>query len=72
MKFYEAICHFMIFVNKSKESVVAIGKSTIKESKYEKLLSVTFDTKLSFTKHVQDLWKKAHQKFYALTQISII
>ena len=55
MKFNEANCHFMIFANKSKESVVAIGKSTIKESEYEKLLAVIFDKKLCFTQHVQDL-----------------
>ena len=44
--------HFMIFGNKSKDLVVAIGKSTFKESEHEKLLG--------FTKHVQDFCKKAH------------
>ena len=58
MKLNEEKCHFMIFGNKSKESVVTIGKSTIKESEHEKLLGVTFDKKLSFTKHVQDLCKR--------------
>ena len=42
MRLNEEKCHFMIFGNKSKDSVVAIGKSTIKESEYEKLLGVTF------------------------------
>ena len=41
MKLNEEKCHFMIFGNKNKDSVVAIGKSTIKESEYEKLLGVT-------------------------------
>ena len=60
----------MIFGSKSKDSVVAIGKSTIKESEYEKLLGVTFDKKLSFTKHVQDLCKKAQQKLHRLARLS--
>ena len=70
MKLNEEKCHFIIFGNKSKESVVTIGKSTIKESEYEKLLGVTFDKKLSFTKHVQDLCKKANQKLHALARLS--
>ena len=70
MKLNEEKCHLMIFGNKSKDSLVAIGESTIKESKYEKLLGVTFDKKLSFTKHVQDLCKKAHQKLHALARLS--
>ena len=69
MKLHEETCHFMIFGNKSKDSVVAIGKSTIKESECQKLLGVTFDKKLSFTKHVPDLCKKAHQKLHALARL---
>ena len=70
MKLNKEKCHFMIFGNKSKESVVTIGKSTIKESEHEKLLGVTFDKKLSFTKHAQDLCKKADQKLHALARLS--
>ena len=69
MKLNEENCHFMIFSNKSKDSVIAIGKSNIKESEYKKLLGVTFDKKLNFTKHVQDLCKKAHQKLHALARL---
>ena len=50
MKLNEEKCHFMIFGNKSEDSAITIGQSTIKESEYEKLLGVTFDKKL--TKHV--------------------
>ena len=39
-------------------------------SEYEKLLGVTFDKKLNFTKHVQDLCKKAHQQLHALARLS--
>ena len=69
MKLNEEKCHSMIFGNKSKDSVVAIGKS-IQRSEYEKLLGVAFDKTLSFTKHLQDLCKKAHQKLHALAQLS--
>jgi len=61
----------MIFGNKRKGAVAAIGKSTIKESECEKLLGIAFDKTLSFTKHVQDLCKKAHQKLHALVRLSI-
>ena len=70
MALNEEKCHFMIFGNKSKDSVVAIGKSTIKESECEKLLGVTFDKKLSFKKHVQDLCKEAQQKLHVLARFS--
>ena len=33
-------------------------------------MGVTFDKKLSFTKHVQDLCKKANQKLHALARLS--
>ena len=62
----------MIFGNKSKDLAVAIGKSTIKENEYEELLGVTFDKKLNFTKHVQDLSQKAHQKCMRLPDYLII
>ena len=70
MKLNEDKCHLMIFGNKCKDPVVNIGKSTSKESDYEKLLGVTFDKKLSFTKHVEDLRKKANQKLHALARLS--
>ena len=54
----------------SKDAIVAIGESTIKDSEYEKLLGVIFDKKLNFKKHVQDLCKKAHQKLHVLAQLS--
>ena len=70
MKLNEEKCHFMIFGNKSKDYVITIGKSTIKESEYEKLLAVTFDKKLNSTKRVQDIYTKAHQKLHALARLS--
>ena len=70
MKLNEDKCHLMIFGNKCKDSVVNIGNSTIKEGDYEKPLGVTFDKKLSFTKHVEDLCKKANQRLHALARLS--
>ena len=47
----------MIFGDKSTEATVTIGNSRISESDYEKLLGVTFDKKLRFKEHVEDLSK---------------
>ena len=61
-KLDEEKCHLMIIGSKSRDSVVTIGKSIIKESEYEKLLGLTFDKRLNFTEHVRDLCKKANQQ----------
>ena len=46
-----------LFGSKCKDAVVTIGNSIIKDSDYEKPFGVSFDRKLSFTKHVEDLCK---------------
>ena len=61
MKLNEEKCHLMIFGNKNKDAIVVNGKSTIKESEFERLLGLTFD---------RDLCKKAHQKLLALARLS--
>ena len=45
MKLNEEKCNFMIFGNKGEDSVVTIGKSTVKESDQGKLLGATFEKK---------------------------
>ena len=70
MKLNEEKLYVIISGNISEDSVAAIGKSIIKESEYDIFLGITFDKKLSFTKHVQDLCKKAHQKLHALARRS--
>ena len=70
LKLNDDKCHLMIFGDKSTEATVSIGNSRINESDYEKLLGVTFDKKLSFKKHVEDLSKKANQKLHALARLS--
>ena len=57
LKLNDDKCHLMIFGDKSTEAAVSIGNSRINESEYKKLLGVTFDKKLSFKKHVDDLSK---------------
>ena len=70
LKLTDDKCHLLIFGNKSTEASVSIGNSRINESDYEKLLGVTFDRKLSFKKHIEDLVKKANQKLHALARLS--
>ena len=70
LKLNDDKCHLMIFGDKSTETTISIGNSRINESDYEKLLGVTFDKKLSFKKHVEDLSKKANQKLHALARLS--
>ena len=70
LKLNDDKCHLMIFGDESTETTISIGNSRINESDYEKLLGVTFDKKLSFKKHVEDLSKKANQKLHALARLS--
>ena len=70
LKLNDDKCRLMIFGGKSTEATVTIGNSKINKSDYEKLLGVTFDKKLSFKKHVEDLYKKANQKLHALARLS--
>ena len=70
LKLNDDKCHLMIFGNKCSKATVTIRSSTIKESEYEKLLGITFDKKLSFRKHIEDLCKKTNQKLHALARLS--
>ena len=49
---------------------VEVDRFTIPNSKYEKLLGVTIDNKLTFNQHVTGLCKKASQKLHALARVS--
>ena len=60
----------MVFEDKSTETTIKIGNSEIKESDYEKLLGITFDKKLNFKKHIEDLCRKANQRIHVLTRLS--
>ena len=70
LKLNDDKCHLMIFGNKCSKATATIRSSTIMENEYEKLLGITFDKKLSFRKHIEDLSKKANQKLHALARLS--
>ena len=55
MKLNDGKCHLMIFGNTKNVTTIKIGNAEIKESYSEKLLGITFDKKLSFKKHIEDL-----------------
>ena len=46
-----------------------IGKFNIKNFFSEKLLNITFDCKLKFSNHIEDIYKKATRKMNALSTI---
>ena len=60
----------MIFGDKCSKAVT-ITSSTGYESECEKLLGITFDEKLSFRKHLEELCKKANRKLHELARLSI-
>ena len=72
MKLNDDKCHLMIFGNTKNVTTIKIGNAEIKESHSEKLLGITFDKKLSFKKHIEDLCKKANQKLHALARVSYL
>ena len=60
--------HFLL--TGKKELALNINQTQIKSSKQQKLLGITFDNKLNFEKHVNNLCNKVSQKLNALTRIS--
>ena len=60
----------MVFGDKNTETKIKIGNSEIKESDFGKLLGITFDKKLNFKRHIEDLCTKANQKIRALAHLS--
>ena len=61
-------CHLLITTNEERN--ISVGGEKIQNSKSEKLLGVTVDNKLSFTKHVQKICEKAGQKLNPLARLS--
>ena len=70
LKLNDDKAHLMIFGDKYSKATVTLRNSTINESEYEKLLSITFDKTLSCRKHFEDLCKKANPKLHALARLS--
>ena len=55
MKLNEDKCHLMVFGDKSNDVSLNIGRITIKESTYEKLVGVILDKKLCFNQQVKSI-----------------
>ena len=70
LKFNNEKFHFMLFEDKSPETTIKIGNSEIKDSGYEQVLGITFDKKLNFKKHLEDLCRKANRKIHVLARVS--
>ena len=60
--------HLLITTN--EEINISIGGEKVQNSKSEKLLGVTIDSKLSFAEHVHKIYDKASQKLNALARLS--
>ena len=61
-------CHFLC--NSNSEVSLAIETQKIKNSKFEKLLGITLDSKLSFNSHIHDICQKAGKKLNAISRIT--
>ena len=61
-------CHLL--TSTSEEVSVKIENEIIKNSLQEKLLGIVIDNRLTLEPHVENLCKKAGQKFHALARIA--
>ena len=68
MKLNTDKCHLLL--NIQEHNTLKIGDLHINNSLSEKLLGITFDYKLKFNKHIQDICQKASQKIKALARIA--
>ena len=63
-------CSFMLFGVKDELQTDLVSNSvTIKDSKEENELGITFDSNLDFSTHLISIAKKANIKFNALTRV---
>ena len=58
-----------LLLNSQEPSTLKIGDFHINNSLSEKLLAITFDCKLKFNKHIEDICQKASQKLNALARL---
>ena len=59
-------CHLLL--NSQEANTLKIGDLHINNTLSEKLLRITFDCKLKFNKHIEDICQKASQKLNALVR----
>ena len=62
-------CHFLISGNTNEHLWTKVGEKMIWESSQEKLLGITIDKNLKFTKHLENICKKASAKVTALARM---
>ena len=61
-------CHLLL--QNQEPNTLKIGDLHISNSLNEKLLGITFDCKLKFNKHIQDICQKASQKLNTLARLA--
>ena len=61
-------CHLLLSKNKSFEA--NINENRISNTRFKKLLRVTFDNQLNFNHHISKICKTASNKVHALTRVS--
>ena len=61
-------CYFLCSSN--KEVSLTIENQIIKNSNFEKLLGIKFDSKLNFNPHIHDICQKAGQKLNVISRIT--
>ena len=62
-------CHLLL--NSQEPNALKIGDLHINNSLVGKLLGITFDFKLKFNKHIDDICQKASQKISALARLAL-
>ena len=70
MKLNQDKCHLLVSGFKYENVWAKIGKTTIWESKKQKLLGVETDRTLSFDEHIASLCRKAGKKLSVLAGLS--
>ena len=68
MKLNTIKCHLLL--NSREPNTIQTGDLHINNSLSEKLLGITFDCKLKFNKHIDDICQKAPQKLKSLARIA--
>ena len=68
MKLKTDKCHLLL--NSQEPNTLKIGDLHMNNSLCEKLTGITFDCKLKFNKHIEDICQKASQKLNALARLA--